>query len=149
MSDVPYGLPLGDGDGTYAFRMMPTDDFAEGTSSVSVGSVANGRAALVSYTWTHAEDGEQRGTLMLGVAAEDGAVTAGWVDSWHQPDVVQLTGTETTTGAVVGYEYAPGWTWEIEVTVETGGLSLVMRNGMPERDDSPAVRYDVLRATWS
>ena len=145
---TPYNLPLGDGDGSYAFRMLPTDEFDDGASSVSVDSVANGRAVLVSYTWTHAEDGEQRGTLMLGVAAEDGAVTAGWVDSWHQRDVVQLTGTGAESGAVVGYEYAPGWTWEIEVRVEAGALALVMRNGVPESDDSPALRYEVLRGNW-
>lgn len=46
--DTPYELPLGDGDGRYAFRMMPTDEFADGPSSVSVDSVANGRAVLVS-----------------------------------------------------------------------------------------------------
>lgn len=146
--NTPYDLPLGDGDGSYAFRMLPTDEFDDGSSSVSVDSVANGRAVLVSYTWTHPEDGDQRGTLMLGVAAEDGAVTAGWVDSWHQRDVVQLTGTGTGTGAVVGYEYAPGWTWEIEVSVDAGALALVMHNGVPESDDSPALRYEVLRGNW-
>ncbi|PUA79618.1 hypothetical protein [Nocardioides currus] len=147
--DTPYDLPLGDGDGGYAFRMMPDDDFDEGASSVSVDAVANGRAVLVTYTWTHAEDGAQRGTLMLGIPAEDGAVSAAWVDSWHQRDVVQLRGTGSPTGATVGYEYAPGWTWEIEVSVDDGALALVMRNGVPESDDSPAVRYDVMRNHWS
>ena len=145
---TPYDIPLGDGDGQYAFRMLPDDEFAGGSSCVSVDMVALGRAALVSYTWTHELDGDQSGTLLLGVPGEDGAVTAAWVDSWHQRDVVQLTGTGSSTGAVVGYEYAPGWTWEIEVTVEEGALSLVMRNGVPEHDDGPAARYEVLRGRW-
>ena len=50
---------------------------------------------------------------------------------------------------MVAYEYAPGWTWEIEVAVVDGSLSLVMRNGVPEGDDGPAARYDAMRGSWS
>jgi hypothetical protein len=115
---TPYDVPLGEGTGTYEFRLMPTDEF-------------------------------EGGTLMLGLPGEDGAVTAAWVDSWHQRDVVSLTGIRTATGATVAYEYAPGWTWEIEVAVDAGNLSLVMRNGVPASEDGPATRYDAMRASWS
>jgi hypothetical protein len=71
------------------------------------------------------------------------------VDSWHQRDVVRLTGTSTSTGAVVAYEYAPGWTWEIEAVVDAGTLSLVMRNGVPESDEGPATRYETMRGRWA
>ena len=146
---TPYDVPLGDGDGTCAFRLMPTDEFDTGASAVSVEAAAAGRAVIVSYTWAHPTDGPQSGTVLLGVPGEDGSVSAAWVDSWHQRDVVSLTGTGTTTGATVAYEYAPGWTWEIEVAVDAGSLSLVMRNGVPESDDGPATRYDAMRASWS
>lgn len=146
---TPYDVPLGDGAGSYAFRLLPDDDFDEGTSTVAVDAAASGRAVLVSYTWVHPADGPQAGTLLLGVPAEDGAVSAAWVDSWHQRDVVALTGTSTPTGAVVAYEYAPGWTWEIEVVIVDRSLSMVMRNGVPESDDGPAARYDAMRGSWS
>jgi hypothetical protein len=146
---TPYDVPLGEGTGTYEFRLMPTDEFEGGTSTVSVTGAAHGRAVLVTYTWEHAQDGPQEGTLMLGLPGEDGAVTAAWVDSWHQRDVVSLTGIRTATGATVAYEYAPGWTWEIEVAVDAGNLSLAMRNGVPASEDGPATRYDAMRASWS
>ena len=146
---TPYDVPLGDGAGSYAFRLLPDDDFDEGTSTVAVDAAASGRAVLVSYTWVHPVDGPQSGTLLLGVPGEDGAVSAAWVDSWHQRDVVALTGTSTPTGAVVAYEYAPGWTWEIEVVVVDRSLSMIMRNAVPESDDGPAARYDAMRGTWS
>ncbi|WP_107774527.1 hypothetical protein [Nocardioides sediminis] len=146
---TPYDVPTGEGTGTYEFRMMPTDDFHGGASSVTVTDTARGRAVLVAYTWEHAEDGPQEGTLVLGVPGEDGVVTAAWVDSWHQRDVVLLTGTGSAAGATVGYEYAPGWTWEIEVGVVDGDLALVMRNGVPAGEGSPGGRYDVMRGRWS
>jgi hypothetical protein len=146
---TPYDVPLGERTGTYEFRMMPTDEFQGGASTASVTGAARGRAVLVAYTWEHAQDGPQEGTLMLGLPGEDGAVTAAWVDSWHQRDVVLLTGTGSPHGATVGYEYAPGWTWEIAVAVTDGDLALVMRNGVPGEDGGPATQYDVMRGRWS
>ena len=108
---TPYDVPLGDGAGSYAFRLLPTDEFDGGESRVSVDLAAAGRAVIVAYTWGHPVDGPQAGTLLLGVPDEDGAVSAAWVDSWHQRSVVALTGTRTAAGAEVAYEYAPGWTW--------------------------------------
>lgn len=131
--------------GTCAFRLMPTDELTEALSSLVVEEVAAGRATLLTYTWWHPQDGEQTGTLVLGVPGDDGTVTASWVDSWHQPDVVLLTGRD----GVVGYEYAPGWRWEVEVAAADGVVSMVMHTIVPERDGEPAVRYDVMRASWS
>jgi hypothetical protein len=147
--DVPYDVPLGEWSGRCEFRLMPTDAFVGGTSTLAVTVAASGRAVLLTYTWTHPDDGPQAGTLMLGVPDASGGVSAAWVDSWHQPDVVPLTGTGRAASAAVGYEYAPGWRWEIEVVVGDGTVSVVMHNLVPERETSPAVRYDVMRASWS
>lgn len=135
--------------GTCAFRLLPTDALAEARSSLVVEQVAAGRATLLTYTWWHPADGEQTGTLVLGVPADDGAVTASWVDSWHQPDVVLLTGTGQGASWSVGYDYAPGWRWEIDVSVGADRVEMVMRNVVPEGQDTPAGSYDVMRATWS
>jgi hypothetical protein len=145
---TPYDVPLGDGTGSYAFRLLPTDEFDDGESRVAVDLAAAGRAVIVSYTWTHPVDGSQAGTLLLGVPGEDGSVAAAWVDSWHQRTVVTLTGTRTAAGAEVAYEYAPGWTWEIEVVVERGALTLVMRNAVPGDENGPAARYEAMRGRW-
>ncbi|WP_165357063.1 VOC family protein [Nocardioides zhouii] len=135
--------------GTCSFRLMPTDELAEAPSSLVVDEVAAGRATLLTYTWWHPRDGEQTGTLVLGVAGDDGTVTASWVDSWHQPDVVLLTGTGDTTSGSVGYDYAPGWRWEVDVTVGEATISMVMRNVVPEGQGGPAGPYDVMRASWT
>lgn len=135
--------------GTCAFRLLPTDELAPARSTLVVDTVAAGRAALLTYTWWHAGDGEQAGSLVVGVPAKDGAVTASWIDSWHQPDVALLTGTAHGTSWSVGYEYAPGWRWEVDVVVDAATVSMVMRNVVPAGQDEPPGPYDVMRASWS
>ncbi len=145
---LPYDVPAGTVTGTAGFRLLATDDLAVGGSRLDAADAARGRAVRLDYTWTHPDDGEQAGTLLLGVPGEDGTVSAGWVDSWHQPDSAHLAGTGGARGATVGYEYAPGWRWEVELQV-SDGVALVMRNIVPEHDDGPAATYDVMRAAWS
>jgi hypothetical protein len=142
---MSHEIPAGTRSGTNAFRLMPEDDGFEAPSSLDIRHTAGGRAVLLSYTWHHPEDGEQTGTLMLGTTGDDGVRTAGWVDSWHQPAVTLLAGTDT----VLGYEYAPGWRWEVEVAPADGAVTMVMRNVVPDRDDEPGLRYAAMRASWT
>lgn len=146
---LPYDVPPGPASGTAGFRLMPTDDLATGSSTLEAAASARGRAVRLDYTWVHPEDGEQAGTLLLGVPGDDGSVRAGWVDSWHQPDPAHLTGSGDGASATVGYEYAPGWRWTVEVRVAGASVEMVMRNHVPEQDDTPAVTYDVMRASWA
>ena len=148
-SPTPYGAPLGQWSGTCDFRLLPTDEFAGSASTLSVTEAAAGRALLLTYSWEHPEDGAQTGTLMLGVVGESGDVPAAWVYSWHQRDVVALTGRGAGPALTVGYEDAPGWRWDIEVGGSGGTTTIVMHNIVPERDSSPEVRYDVMRGSWS
>lgn len=152
MTSLPYDAPAGRWSGTAGFRLMPTDDLADGASTLEVAGAARGRALRLDYAWVHPADGDQAGTLLLGVPAQDGSASAAWVDSWHQPDLAMLAGSGGPVSATVGYEYAPGWRWEIEVRVvrsDRAVVEMVMRNTVPESDDSPAVTYDVMRAAWS
>ena len=146
---TPYGVEPGPRRGTATFRLMPTDQSATGASTVSASSVAGGRALELAYTWTHPDDGEQSGLLLLGAPAEDRTVTAAWVDSWHQPSLTSLSGRTSVSGARVLYEYAPGWFWEIELEVADGRPTLVMRNVPPEREAGPDGAYEVTRTDWS
>ena len=152
LSEVPYAAPAGDLTGSATFRLMPTEEFHEGPSTVAVATAARGRALVLAYTWRHPGDGEQSGWLVLGLPGDDGAVSAAWVDSWHQPDVIALTGRGSGSGATVGYEYAPGWMWEVEVRVASAAteprLALVMRNVVPAGEAEPTGPYDVMRADW-
>lgn len=145
---TPYDAPVRDLSGTAAFRLMPTDELVAGESRATSAVAAAGRALLLSYTWQHPDDGEQAGTLLLGVPGEDGAVAAAWVDSWHQADVIALAGHATASGASIGYEYSPGWSWVVDVEVRDGGLALTMRNVVPEGEEGPTGPYDVMRADW-
>lgn len=138
-------IPTGDRSGSCAFRLMPTDEPADAPSTLNVFRAAAGRASVLSYTWTHPEDGDQAVTLLLGTPDDDGLVTGAWVDSWHQPAVALLTGHD----GILGYEYAPGWRWEVQVSAADGVVSMQMHNLVPEQESEPAVRYEVMRATWS
>ncbi len=135
--------------GSCSFRLLPTDELVPGPSTLDVEPAASGRAALLTYTWQHPDDGAQTGTVLLGVPGDGGEVTAAWVDSWHQPDVVLLTGSGPATSTTVGYDYAPGWRWEVDLAVGEEEATLVMRNVVPEGQGGPAGPYDVMRAAWS
>ena len=135
--------------GTCAFRLMPTDDLVTAPSTLAVDAAAGG-AQLLTYTWLHPEDGEQAGSLLLGAPAADGAVTAAWTDTWHQRDLTLLVGATSGPVTTVGYDYAPGWRWEVDLVLDAPpGTGMVMRNVVPEGQDGPAGPYDVMRARWS
>lgn len=135
--------------GTCAFRLMPTDDLVTAPSTLAVDAAAGG-AQLLTYTWRHPEDGEQAGSLLLGAPAADGAVTAAWTDTWHQRDLTLLVGATCGPVTTVGYDYAPGWRWEVDLVLDARPRTgMVMRNVVPEGQDGPAGPYDVMRARWT
>ena len=149
-TETPYGVRTGELSGTATFRMMPTDDVATDPSGATVTSSADGRALSVAYWWTHPEDQRRHeGHLLLGVPADDGEVAAAWIDAWHQQTVVALSGRATETGALVGYEYAPGWHWELVLEVTEDVPCLVMRNVVPADGERQAAAYEVSRTAWS
>jgi hypothetical protein len=96
----------------------------------------------VAYTWEH--DGEPQQGRMIAAKAEDGQVTAGWVDTWHQSGaVLQMKGgpgLRVTGSYGVGDGVHPDWGWRIEVRREGEGLMLEMTNISPEGEEEWAVR---------
>jgi hypothetical protein len=148
--ETPYAVRLGELTGTATFRMTDADEFATDPSGARVGAAADGRALSLAYWWTHPEDQRRHeGMLLLGVPDQDGQVAAAWIDAWHEPRIVTLTGRPTAAGALVRYEYAPAWWWEVELVVADGISCLLMRNVVPEGDERPAGAYDVSRTDWS
>lgn len=158
--------------GTCGFRMLPTDDFAQGPSTARLTEVAGGAALTLDYTWVHPEQGEQAGHLVLGRPDDDGRVTVAFTDSFHQsPEVRVLEGTAARTegggdagrdrgagaaphpidgdGVAVTMEYS-GWGWTVAVRRQGGRLAMMMQNVVPAGvEGAEPGPYDVMRAAWT
>lgn len=145
---------VGTWNGTCGFRLMPHDDLASGPSRAATSVEADGHGWSLRYTWVHPDDGEQSGTLLLGSPMEGEAITAGWVDSWHQkPELRLLTGTVTgdpgEARITLAMEYE-GWGWTIEITPEGEQLRMTMHNVIPEGiEHATPGPYLVMDAAWS
>jgi hypothetical protein len=100
--------------GTNEFRLMPTDPPHEAAATAEVSPAAAGQLTSIAYTWTHPEDGEQDGLLVVGPDDESEGVVALWGDSWHQsPAPKVLTGSVGDRGIQLSYLYGGDWRWEI------------------------------------
>ena len=163
---------VGTWTGTCAFRLMPSDDLAAAPSHAASAVEADGHGWSLRYTWVHPQDGEQSGTLLLGSRMEGDAITAGWVDSWHQkPELRLLTGTvshgsgesgEAGQSAEPGEPVDPGearvtlameyegWGWTIQITPDGDDLRMSMHNVVPAGiEGAPAGPYLVMDAVWN
>jgi hypothetical protein len=109
----------GEWAGTNRFRLMPDDPPADAAATAKLSLGAGGNVAVLTYTWTHPDDGAQDGLLVVGPEEAPGEVIALWGDSWHQqPAAKQLSGTAGGDALTVGYSYAEGWEWRITLTAE-------------------------------
>jgi|JI8StandDraft_1071087.scaffolds.fasta_scaffold102814_2 hypothetical protein len=118
-------------DGTCGFRLMPDDELTVLPSRAVTAVEADGWGWSLRYTWTHPDDGEQSGTLLLASPDDEATLTAAWLDSWHQkPDLRLLTGTAADGVAHLEMEY-DGWGWTIEVRPDGDELRLAMHNVVP------------------
>lgn len=163
--------PATDWSGTCGFRLQPGDDFSSGPSAARLTPVAGGAALALDYTWTHPEQGEQAGHLVIGRPDDAGRVTASLTDSFHQapeirvlegaaaegaptteaPAAVDLVASHPICGEGVAVDAADedgGWT--VAVRLQGGTLAMVMQNvvpeGVPGAEPGP---YDVMRAAWT
>ncbi len=153
--------------GTCAFRLLPDHELSPAPATASTRGVAEGVAWTLDYVWVHPEDGVQEGHLVVGGPREDGTVTAGWVDSWHQKDeIALLAGTSacpgdrtgehseaaTGAGAVQVAMGHSGWGWRIEVFRSDDALRLRMYNVVPKGVEGvegvDAGPYLVMDAAW-
>jgi len=107
---------------------------------------AGGNVVSLAYTWLHPDEGPQDGALVLGRANDGDAVIALWADTWHQSTARLFPDAEAAAGSVpLEYEYAPSWTWQVELIVAPGSLQIVMRNSVPEGEPSvPVGAYDAM-----
>lgn len=135
--------------GTNGFRMMPADAFHDAPAAATVTTAARGQAVVVTYTWVHPDDGPQEGVLLVGSPDEQLAVSAAWVDSWHQhPSVLLLSGTSADGRLDVTADYGGGWLWTISVEGDAP-LRVTMLNVVPPEhanDEVAAGPYPVMVA---
>jgi hypothetical protein len=130
-----FGRLAGTWQGSNGFRLMPTDELYEAPAAAELSTPAGGHDLVLTYGWTHPDDGSQDGVLMVGSPDDEGqVVTAAWGDSWHQkPDLRVFTGTLTERRLEVTADYGGGWRWVISLD---GGrddrLTLTMYNVVPE-----------------
>lgn len=137
--------------GTNGFRLMPEHPLHEAPATARVGPAAAGHLAAVTYTWSHPEDGDQDGLLVVGAGEEPGALVAFWGDSWHQhPSPRVLAGSSQDGVLTVGYAYSGDWRWEIVLdATATDALMLTMNNVVPASaagDGMAAGAYPAMRA---
>lgn len=141
--------------GSGGFRLMPGDDMATGDASATLTPQADGHALVLTYSWTHPEDGPQTGVLLAGSPEQEGdAVEASWIDSWHQkPSPLHLTGTLESSALELSAFYSGTWGWQIRLDLGSPEATVVvMRNVIPEEalDQAPpgeamqAGPYDVM-----
>ncbi|WP_109506738.1 hypothetical protein [Nocardioides speluncae] len=118
--------------GSHQFRLMPSDPASESAATARVTAYAGGNLAALDYTWAHPDDGPQSGVIVVGCAESDAEVAVLWTDTWHQETATAFTGEVAGATMRCGYVYSEVWRWEIELTVASDALTLVMHNVVPE-----------------
>ena len=79
--------------GSNGFRMMPADPFSTRPSTATLTLAAGGSLLSFAYTWSHPEDGDHEGLLVIG-PDDAGRLVGLWADSWHQqPAPMPMTGS--------------------------------------------------------
>jgi hypothetical protein len=119
--------------GSTAFRLTPDDEPHVSVSSMEVSLAATGLLTQLAYTWSHAQDGERSGLLVLGNGEDENTVVALWCDDWHQRAATWLTGRVDQGVVEVSCTYAGDWEWVIVVdATDADTLSVRMDNVVPE-----------------
>lgn len=140
---------VGTWTGTNSFRLMPADALAAGESSAVTSVEADGWGWALRYTWVHPDDGEQAGMLLVASPADDGSITAAWLDSWHQKPYLQpFSGSTSDRAVTLEAEYAPGWLWQIAVHADEEALRMTMHNVVPKGHGDFHGAYVVMEADW-
>lgn len=139
--------------GTNDFRLMPSDPPHTAATTAAISAEVAGTMATLAYTWTHPDDGEQTGLLVLGQGEADDEVSALWADTWHQPAAKSLNGKVADGVVTVEYAYGDGeWRWQIIVDARDAGLlSVRMVNVVPVSSvsqDVPAGAYAAMEADF-
>ena len=123
----------------------------DSNSSLHIEVGPNGSFAQIEYRWSY-EGAVQHGVLLIAGNKKGGAVTVGWVDSWHQsPNVMNMTGMWDKDDAfsVLGHYSGgsgPEWGWRFELSLVGDILEFEMTNIHPDGKEDWAVRCHYKRS---
>ncbi|MBS1714440.1 MAG: hypothetical protein JST30_08910 [Armatimonadetes bacterium] len=122
----------------------------ESASTLTVTTDQKQTYATVDITWSTKGD-DQTGRILVA-GGEDGNVSAGWSDSWHQSGGVMslvgngMTGPTKVTGAFSAGE-GPDWGWRIEFWSDgPDAFQMKMFVITPDGEETWAVQGDYVRA---
>ncbi|MBK9494156.1 MAG: hypothetical protein BWZ07_00736 [Alphaproteobacteria bacterium ADurb.BinA280] len=142
---------LGGWIGTKQVILDPADSpLPAGQSRLVFQQLGSGELYRVDYDW-QLEGLTRFGSLLLAVHPETDAVTAAWVDSWHQSSAVMNLASASSAMGILrlsgryAVESGLAWGWAIEFESPVAGrLEMRMFNATPEGDEALAViaRYD-------
>lgn len=146
---MPRGLErlAGNWQGTYLLvRPWETPAESESASRATVSFPAQGKFLALHYTW--AVDGAPHdGLLLLGAHPDSGALSAAWVDSWHQGGEVLHCRGQSADGRAAEVEGAypappdPDWHWRTRLEPQgEDAFEMVMINIAPNGKEELAVR---------
>jgi hypothetical protein len=120
-------------------------------STMRAEEVAQGAGVRCAYTWVY-EGKPQAGELLVcgGGKAGGNAITAAWIDSWHQRGAVMAcVGTASQSALLVQGSYAappdPDWGWRIALERDGDAFWLRMTNIAPTGEETPAVEAKYAR----
>jgi hypothetical protein len=115
-----------------------TGSAEESPATAAVTPILDGRFVQLDYTWGY-QGKPQAGSLLIGFEKETEAVTAHWIDSWHNGDRVMACEGSRPSGPAIEvrgtYPAPPGpdWGWRTEITPDgERSLRLVMFNLWPD-----------------
>lgn len=138
---------LGRWTGSKQVILDPADaPLPAGQSCLAFQQLGAGELYRVDYDW-QLEGLTRFGSLLLAVHPETDAVTAAWVDSWHQSSTVMTLASASSRAGVLrlsgryAVETGPAWGWAIEFeSMAADTLEMRMYNATPEGDEALAVR---------
>ncbi|HUF46948.1 MAG TPA: DUF1579 family protein [Vicinamibacterales bacterium] len=137
--------------GTNRLWVDPDKPARSSDATVVVGTAGQGRFVTMAYTW--ADEGQpQDGLIVVGFEKDRNAVTAHWLDSWHNGvKVMRMEGTAEPGGPLFvrgTYPAPPGpdWGWTIRLEPSADRLRIVMHNIWPEGREDLAVEAVLSRS---
>ena len=130
--------------GTTKLYLEPGVMRSESPIAASVHVVSGGYALLFGYVGSHGED-RTAGTMLISYDEQADRHAIGWVDSFHSPALMCLSGDRPAGGGIEvqgTYDVGDGKTygWHIELQLQAPeSIALRMYNVMPGEERALAV----------
>jgi len=135
---------------TYQLRGDPSFE-GDSPSAANVTSMLGGRFVRIDYTWSD-RGKPQEGALIVAHEPDTDAVTAVWMDTWHNGHrmMVCTGGMRPDGGLDIRGTYGAGpggqeWGWHTVIELAEDAWRMAMFNVTPEGQESLAVMADYRR----